>query len=77
MDTAAEHHLPGAQRRKTVSRRKNKAEMHANATNMSYVLITAITTAAVGWALMFWEKRKNRGLRRKLIELEASFPKSR
>ena len=75
MDIAAGHQLPVAQREKTVSRRKNKApKMHANAAHMStYVPIIALTAAAVGWVLMFWEKHKNAGLRRKLEELEATY----
>jgi hypothetical protein len=73
MVTAAAHKLPLAQGEKTVSRRKVKAKMHANTVNMSYVPIIAFTTAAVGWVLMFWEKRKNAGLRRKLEEIESSY----
>ncbi len=39
----------------------------------SYVPIIALTAAAVGWVLMFWERRKNCDLRRQLEKLEASF----
>lgn len=73
MDTAATKQLPRAHREKTVSRRKNK-EMQANTINMApYVPIIALTAAAVGWVLMFWERRKNSGLKRQLEELEAMY----
>ncbi|KAL4514616.1 hypothetical protein Ndes2526B_g04033 [Nannochloris sp. 'desiccata'] len=39
----------------------------------SYVPIIALTLSAVGWALMFWEKRKNAILKLQLVELEATY----
>ncbi len=74
MDKAVTHQL--ALGREKTARRKNK-EMQANAINMSaYVPIIALTAAAVGWVLMFWERRKNSGLRRQLELLEATYSSS-
>jgi len=74
MNTAAASICHLAPREKTISRRKAKAKMHANTTNMSaYVPIVALTLSAVGWALMFWEKRKNAMLKKQLKELEANY----
>jgi hypothetical protein len=38
-----------------------------------YVPIIALTLSAVGWALMFWEKRKNALLKQQILELEATY----
>jgi hypothetical protein len=76
MDTAASQQLPSAFRKRTVSKPNNKEkEMQASAIKSmsSYVPIIALTAAAVGWVLMFWERRKNCDLRRQLEKLEASF----
>jgi len=74
MSTAAASNCQLAPREKTVSRRKNKAKMHANTINMpGYVPIIALTLSAVGWALMFWEKRKNALLKQQILELEATY----
>jgi hypothetical protein len=76
MDKAVTQQL--ALGREKTARRKNK-EMQANTLNMlhaAYVPIIALTAAAVGWVLMFWERRKNSGLRRQLELMEATYSSS-